>query len=132
MSPITIYNGRAFYVHQGERHSGELSWDEMLGQIACLTLPQQASRMHGLFGMRTAEEWQAIEEQRQRSIAARPPTTMAECIAHLNDFVKWHCQRGGGMDAPLPIEQQPPSVAGAMRALMALDGFGECEECSHA
>lgn len=45
-----------FEVRVGNRTTGKLTWDEMLGQIAKLTLTGE-----NLYAMRTAEEWKSME-----------------------------------------------------------------------
>lgn len=44
-----------FDVTENGRSCNGLSWDEMIGQIASMTIP--ATRIGGLFSMRTPEEW---------------------------------------------------------------------------
>lgn len=36
---IVMRDGNNFDVHEGDRSSGQLCWDEMLGQVASLTHP---------------------------------------------------------------------------------------------
>lgn len=62
-----VVTDRGHCVHEGERFSGDLSWDEMLGQVAMLTLPRgRVDVERGLFGMRTPEERDAERAQRMR------------------------------------------------------------------
>lgn len=55
MTDITIkqYNNGCFEVFQGNKSSGELSFDEMLGLIASLTMPE---RCPNLLWMKTKEQ----------------------------------------------------------------------------
>lgn len=48
-----------FEVFIGDRRTGILSWDEMLGQIAKLTLTGEH-----LYGMHTDEQWQVLRGKR--------------------------------------------------------------------
>jgi hypothetical protein len=52
---ITFEDGGGWVVHEDDKHSGQLSWDEMLGQVAMPTIrPESVGKG---FGMRTREEW---------------------------------------------------------------------------
>lgn len=53
---------------QGRRCDG-LSWDEMLGQVAMLTIPP--ARVGNGFAMHTPEEWAAQREARQQRLQAQ-------------------------------------------------------------
>lgn len=58
---ITIEDGGCgFDVHENGKCCDGLSWDEMLGQVAMLTIPP--SRVGNGFAMRTPEEWAAWKE----------------------------------------------------------------------
>lgn len=57
-----VVNDAGFHVHEGEAFAHHLCWDEMLGQIAALTIPFR-DRPH-LFRMQTPDEMLA---QRERS-----------------------------------------------------------------
>ena len=48
-------HGCGWDVHEDGKCCNGLSWDEMLGQVAMLTIP--ASRVGRGFDMRTPEEW---------------------------------------------------------------------------
>ena len=60
MEDITIkqYNNGYFEVFQGDKSSGELSFDEMLGLIAALTIPESCL---SLLWMKTKEQRDAQE-----------------------------------------------------------------------
>ena len=60
MEDITIkqYNNGYFEVFQGDKSSGELSFDEMLGLITSLTIPEHCSC---LLWMKTKEQRDAQE-----------------------------------------------------------------------
>lgn len=121
---ITIYlpPRGGYTVHEGERNSGELSWDEMLGQVVSLTLPfERHSLVNGLFGMCTPEEWQERREHGRRNWVS--PTTgelgpMA--LEALRVFVREHGRRDGLLDELLPwYLQDDERVRGAMMLLDA-------------
>ncbi|MFZ2974947.1 MAG: hypothetical protein WA049_20150 [Ferribacterium limneticum] len=64
---ITIEGSCCGYdVHENGKKCNGLSWDEMLGQVAMLTMP--ADRLGKGFAMRTPEEWAAIREEQINSI----------------------------------------------------------------
>jgi len=48
--------GGGYDVFEGERYQNGLCWDEMLGQIAAMTIPVSRARPDGLYGMETPEE----------------------------------------------------------------------------
>lgn len=104
---ITIYvvpNG--FDVHEGEGFSGPLSWDEMLGQIASMTIPSRATTGNGLFGMKTPDQW---DEQRARWRKRWMPTPYGlpePALDSLRMLAREFGRRGGEFDELLPIEQQ--------------------------
>jgi hypothetical protein len=54
--------------HEGRRCDG-LSWDEMLGQVAMLTIPP--SRVGNGFAMHTPDQWIAQREARLRRLQAQ-------------------------------------------------------------
>lgn len=56
-------------VDEQGRRCGGLSWDEMLGQVAMLTIPP--SRVGNGFAMHTPAEWVAQREARQRRLDAQ-------------------------------------------------------------
>src|SRR5690349_3087968 len=82
MKTITIRTTRddeqfpgAFVVEQDGKHHDGLGWDEMLGQIASLTFDNVKDRIarwggHGLYPMKSAEEWE-VERNRRLGSAAR-------------------------------------------------------------
>jgi hypothetical protein len=105
---ITIFStSGGWAVHEGERHSGALSWDEMLGQIASLTLPPQANRIGGLFGMRLPEEWAAhrLSLGRRRYMPTKDGLPDA-VLDGLRMFAREFGQRGGEFDELLPWHKQ--------------------------
>jgi hypothetical protein len=58
---IVVDGGNKFDVFEGERHTDDLTWDEMLGTIAELTHP----RIGGCrYRMQTPAEWQAERDRR--------------------------------------------------------------------
>jgi hypothetical protein len=69
MRTITIvcHGGNDFDVHEGERYSGRLCWDEMLGQIASITHPEITRPR---YPMETPEE-NAARFERWRAMRAR-------------------------------------------------------------
>lgn len=67
---IVMTDSNHFDVFEGERYCDRLGWDEMLGQIAAMTIPTKDNRERGLYGMLTPEEheekrarWAAIAER---------------------------------------------------------------------
>ena len=58
MEDITIkqYNNGCFEVFQGDKSSGELGYDKMLGLVSALTMPKKNRPC--LQWMKTNEEWQ--------------------------------------------------------------------------
>lgn len=69
MRRLTIEIGgvRGFdIVDEDGRRCDGLSWDEMLGQVAMLTIP--ASRVGNGFKMLTPEQWEAEREARRQRI----------------------------------------------------------------
>lgn len=58
---ITIDPAACGYdVHENGKCCDGLSWDEMLGQVAMLTMP--ASRIGNGFAMRTPDEWNKLRQ----------------------------------------------------------------------
>lgn len=55
-----------FDVHENGKCCDGLSWDEMLGQVAMLTIP--ANIVGKGYAMRTPEEWAAIREKQINAI----------------------------------------------------------------
>lgn len=53
-------------VHENGKCCDGISWDEMLGQVAMLTMP--ADRLGKGFRMQTPEEWASEREARIRKI----------------------------------------------------------------
>jgi len=65
---ITISDKNRIDVREGDKYCDGLSWDEMLGQIAAMTLPKERiEKVKGLYPMRTAEEW----EQQRKALMER-------------------------------------------------------------
>lgn len=59
---IVMKDANHFDVFEGERYCDHLGWDEMLGQIAAMTIPTKDNRERGLYGMLTPEEHEARRE----------------------------------------------------------------------
>lgn len=120
-APIIIYRRRgAFDVHQGERYTGELCWDEMLGHIASMTVPIERCGVSGLYGMRTPEEWQAQRETRRRNWVDPVSRELGSMtIESLTLFTREHGSRAGEADELLPWNLQPDDRV--RLALMLLD-----------
>jgi hypothetical protein len=118
---ITIYAAkRGYSVHEGERYTGELCWDEMLGHIAAMTVPIDRCGVSGLYGMRTPEEWQAQRETRRRNWVTVPDKKLGPMtIEALTVFANEHGSRGGDADELLPWSKQPDERV--RLALMLLD-----------
>jgi hypothetical protein len=115
-----------FDVHEGEGYANGLCWDEMLGTIAELTHHALKGRPARYFQMpaerdahaeRAATRQKEREAQRARVQAERAALPTIELRA-LHCFIELHGHRDilGG-DWLLPIDQQPPDVADAMRKL---------------
>lgn len=66
---IVPLNGGGFEVRRDGLTTGELTWDEMLGQVAAMTLPDH--KRGGLFRMETDAERAARHERLARIVAAR-------------------------------------------------------------
>lgn len=67
---ITIKGSPCGYdVHENGKKCDGLSWDEMLGQVAMLTMP--VNLVGKGFAMRTTEEWAAIHEERINTITEK-------------------------------------------------------------
>lgn len=60
---IVARSSNDFDIHEGERYTPRLCWDEMLGAIAELTHP---SLSRSRYGMMTPEEWAEREEHMKR------------------------------------------------------------------
>lgn len=91
----------AFDVEEDGKCCNGLGWDEMLGQVAVLTLsPERRVGPGSGYRMQTPAEWAAATKARY------PVAWVAE-----------HGHRGGPDDKLLPIEQQPREVADVMRQL---------------
>lgn len=61
---ITIHDG-CIDVWEGEKHTGQLAWDEMLGQIATLTHPDLGK---GKYPMLADHEWREREQRLRNRI----------------------------------------------------------------
>lgn len=59
---IVMRTGNDFDVFEGERFSGRLCWDEMLGQVASMTHPKINEPR---YRMLTHDEQSVIEEDRE-------------------------------------------------------------------
>lgn len=76
---ITIENGVCGYdVHENGKCCGGLSWDEMLGQVAMLTMP--ANMIGNGYRMLTPEEWEAWKAEKFRDAAKNADDTSAPAI----------------------------------------------------
>lgn len=64
--------GCGWDVHENGKCCGGLGWDEMLGQVALLTVPP--ARVGNGYAMRTPEEWSAHNE----AMVARAQAVLAE------------------------------------------------------
>lgn len=62
---IIVTDGNNFAVHEGERYANRLCWDEMLGQVACMTHPKINDPR---YAMHTPEE---LAAWRERMLARR-------------------------------------------------------------
>lgn len=60
---IAKRDGGSFDVHYGDRYAEELTFDEMLGMVATLTMPEKPRQREWL---KTAEEWQKLQEWREQ------------------------------------------------------------------
>lgn len=70
---ITIEMDDFFNVFENGKSTGQLTWDEMLGHIAVMTLAPESAKEGGRFFMRTEAEWaedQQRREERWRAIEA--------------------------------------------------------------
>ena len=56
---ITVDDEGRIDVEENGKICDGLGWDEMLGQVAAMTIPLRHSNERGLFDMRTPEEWAA-------------------------------------------------------------------------
>lgn len=71
---IAIAEDNNFAVHEGELFCDRLTWDEMLGQVAMLTMPVQLQGRRALFRMTSADQMLDGNERhnaRMREIFAR-------------------------------------------------------------
>lgn len=61
---ITINDNGHLEVREGAKYCGGLAWDEMLGQIAAMTMPtERITSTGGIYPMKTYDEW---DEQRRQ------------------------------------------------------------------
>lgn len=67
-TPIVIFEPRPghFYLHLGESHTGDLSWDELLGEVARLTMAGQPDRGRYL---RSPQQWEDDADRRRARLA---------------------------------------------------------------
>lgn len=76
---ITIEDGACGYdVHENGKCCGGLSWDEMLGHVAMITMP--VGRIGIGFRMRTSEEWEAWKADQFRDATKIIDETSAPAI----------------------------------------------------
>lgn len=61
---IVVNNDGSLEVNEKHLTSGVLSWDEMLGQVAAMTLPsKRIESLNGsLYPMRTRSDWAKLKE----------------------------------------------------------------------
>jgi len=75
---ITIEDSACgFDVHENGKCCNGLSWDEMLGQVAMLTMP--AFRLGNGFKMQTPEEWEAERKARRPSETEKAERDLLLC-----------------------------------------------------
>lgn len=98
MKPITIriesetgeFPG-TFCVEQGDKSTNGLAWDEMLGQIASMTVPAVATRIQqnggAIYTMRTQEDWDALRRAAEERRAERQREDEAAIPA--DDDIPW-------------------------------------------
>lgn len=65
---IIPLNGGGFEVRRDGLTTGELTWDEMLGQVAAMTIP--VDRLPELYTMAEPGEWERQKEQLARTLTA--------------------------------------------------------------
>lgn len=61
---IVVRDVGGFDVSEGTRFCSELTWDEMLGQIARLTMPER----NPLFHMESRDEWREREDKLRKQV----------------------------------------------------------------
>ena len=59
---ITVDGGKMNVIEDG-RETGPLTWDEMLGHVAAMTISRDRVRPDGLYTMRTKKEWEDYERR---------------------------------------------------------------------
>lgn len=57
--------GHSIEVRENGQTTGQLAWDEMLGQVAAMTHPDLNK---GRYPMRTEEEWNRMDEARMERL----------------------------------------------------------------
>jgi len=73
MRTITITvedGGSGFDVHEDGKCCDGLCWDEMLGQVALMTVPP--ARVRNGYAMHTPQEWAEIRGERSRKLEPPP------------------------------------------------------------
>lgn len=73
------YTWQGWRVSQGEKYADGLAFDEMLGLIACLTVPEAR---HPMNWMKTKEDHKAAQE----AMALKPTTNQVNTEIHDTDF----------------------------------------------
>ncbi len=61
---IECHGGDNYTVRMGDTYHGDLTWDEMLGQIAYITCPKDEKRQ-ALYRMMTDADWAEERARRQ-------------------------------------------------------------------
>jgi hypothetical protein len=64
---VTFDNGKGYRVSEGDGYHDQLTWDEMLGQIAELTHPRVKV---GRYPMYTEAQWKLWNERRYEELQA--------------------------------------------------------------
>ncbi|MDE6742086.1 MAG: hypothetical protein K2J58_07125 [Muribaculaceae bacterium] len=75
MEPITIKRNEqgGFDVFQGDRYSDGLAYEEMIGLVVSLTMPEDFSRAHW---MKTEEQHRMTEPWKYRDKEEKPKETL--------------------------------------------------------
>ncbi|MGE4243674.1 hypothetical protein [Ramlibacter sp.] len=116
---IVVRDGNHFDVHEGEKYSDRLCWEEMLGQVVTLT---HSSIKAPRFWMATPEEHSARREHGRRNWITPVSRELGPMtVESLTLFVREHGRRGGDGDELLAwAEQDDARVRLAMMLLNAL------------
>lgn len=70
---ITVDDNGNIDVEENGKTCDGLGWDEMLGQIAAMTIPLGCADKQGIFSMRTPEQWETWKKnafQRSKGVEA--------------------------------------------------------------